>query len=324
MQTDILKTVLSPVYIQAVVENQYKLNSINNIILIRSSINDIYKISTKNNQYIFKIFNLDKKFKDLEFEIEYMLYLNSNNILLSFPFKTLSNQYFVDVDYPEGARIAILTNYIKGSKLTYTAKDAYLYGKNIADLHKISNFFHITTNKNKEYNIFKILLESKIIITDFLLQYYPKHVDFFLGLSNKLLSSTENIKFTQQYCHNDLHSDNAKKIGNNIYFYDFDFSGKGYIMYELSVFKWSCMIGNRMGSWEEFIKGYESILKINLKELDFLLHFVAIRDIIVMSLYINRVNIIGHEIISNFYINKRITFLKNIEKQIEKRNYKYE
>lgn len=324
MQTDILKTVLSPVHIQAVVENHYKLNSINNTILIRSSSNDIYKISTKDNQYIFKIFNLDKKFKNLEFEIKYMLYLSSNNILLSFPFKTLSNQYFVNIDYPEGARIAILTNYIEGSKLTYTAKDAYLYGKNIADLHKISNFFHLTTNKNKEYNIIEILLESKAIITDFLLQYHPKYVDFFLGLSNKLLASIENIKLTQQYCHNDLHSDNAKKIGNDIYFFDFDFSGYGYIMYELSVFKWSCMIGNRVGSWQHFIKGYESVLKIDINEFNFLLDFVAIRDIIVMSLHINRINIIGHEIISTFYIDKRIAFLKNIEKQIEKRDYEYE
>ena len=324
MQTDILKTVFSPTHIQKVLENQYKLSSINNTILIRSSSNDIYKINTKDNQYIFKIFNFDKKLKDLEFEIEYMLYLNSNNVLLAFPFKTLNNQYFVNINYPEGVRIAILTNYIKGNKLTYTAKDTYLYGKNIANLHKISNFFHITTSKNKEYNIIKILIESKIIITDFLFQYHPKYINFFLDLSNKLLASIENIKLTQQYCHNDLHSENAKKTGNDIYLFDFDFSGYGYIMYELSVFKWSCMIGNKKGSWQQFIKGYESILKIDIDEFNFLLNFVAIRDIIVMSLYINRINIIGHEIISNFYIDKRIEFLKNIDKQIEKRNYRYE
>ena len=68
------------------------------------------------------------------------------------------------------------------------------------------------------------------------------------------------------------------------------------------------------------MKGYDSISKINIKEFNFLLDFVAIRDIIVMSLHINRINIIGHNVISNFYIDNRIAFLKNIIKEIEKRN----
>lgn len=323
MQTKILKTVLSPVYIQEVVENQYKLNSINNTILIRSSSNDIYKINTKDHQYIFKIFNLDKKFKDLEFEIEYMLYLNSNNILVSFPLKTVNNKHFIHIKYPEGEKLAILTNYIEGSKLKYISNDVYLFGRNVAKLHKVSNSFLMPTTKQKKYNIFEILFEKKVIIENFLRKYHYQHLNFFSNFSNNLLS-LNNIKFSKGYCHNDLHTDNTRKTNNGIYLFDFDFSGYGYVLYELSVFKWSCMIGNRVSSWQQFIKGYESIFKIDINEFNFLLDFVAIRDIIIMSLHINRINIIGHEIISNFYIDKRITFLKNIEKQIEKRNYDYE
>ena len=319
MQTNILKTVLSPVYIQEVVENQYKLNSINNTILIRSSSNDIYKINTKDNQYIFKIFNLDKKFKDLEFEIEYMLYLNSNNILVSFPLKTVNNKRFIHIKYIEGKKLAILTNYIEGSKLKYISNDLYLFGRNVAKLHKVSNSFLIPTAKQKKYNIFEIFFEKKVIIENFLRQYHYQHLNFFSNFSNNLLS-LKNINFSEGYCHNDLHTDNTKKTNNGIYLLDFDFSGYGYVIYELAVFKWSCILNNKINIWENFIRGYKSILSVNAQELEYVYSFVAIRDIIVMSFYINRINIIGHKTINNAYINERMKFLKSINKQIVKRS----
>lgn len=319
MQTDILKTLFSPAYIQRMIENSYKLNTINDTILIRTSSNDIYKIITIGSQYIFKIFNINKKLKDLEFEIAYTLYLNANNILVSFPLKSLENQYFVYLDYPEGKKIAILTNYIEGNQLKYTFSDTYLFGKNVAKLHDVSKKFYISNEKNKIYNILEIFLEKKIIIENFLKQYYSKYFEFFSYFSNMLLSSLENIKFAEHYCHNDLHTDNTKKIANDIYFFDFDFSGYGYTIYELSVFKWSCMLRNKMDIWLEFVKGYKSILNIDKQEFKYILHFVAMRDILVMSLFINRINIIGHKTINDSYIEQRIKFLKNINKQIIKR-----
>lgn len=319
MQADILKTVLSPMYIQKVLDSQYKLNNINNVILIRSSSNDIYRIITEDNQYIFKIFNLGKTFKDLEFEIEYMLYLNCNNILVSFPLKTISNKHFIYIDYPEGTKLAILTSYIKGRKLEYISNDIYLFGRNVAKFHKVSNSFLIPTVKQKKYNIFEILHEKKVIIENFLRQYHYQYFNFFSNFSNNLLS-LRNIKFSEGYYHNDLHTDNTRKIDNGIYLFDFDFSGYGYLIYELSVFKWSCIINNKINIWKNFIKGYKSILAVNAQELEYMYYFVAIRDIIVMSFYLNRINIIGHKAINSTYINERMKFLKNINKQIAKRS----
>ena len=140
---------------------------------------------------------------------------------------------------------------------------------------------------------------------------------FFLEFSEKLLEKIKNLNFTQQYCHNDLHGGNAKKIGKQIFFFDFDFFGYGYSIYELAVFKWSCIIGNRHDAWNNYIKGYESILKIKINEMKYLMYFVAIRDIIIMSQYIENIDTIGHEIINHFYIKKRMLFLKNINSKIE-------
>jgi len=317
LKSDILKTIFSLNYIKNIIIQNYNLMNINNIFLIKSGINDIYKIVSKENQYIFKIYHYTKEINDLEIKVKFIHYLQSNNILVSYPFKTINNQYIISVNYPEGMRFAILTNFIKGSELTYKSDyDAYLYGRDIAKLHIVSKDFSLIS-KNKKYDIHQILINSQTIIENFLSKNYPNHLLFFSKFSRKLLRKLNNLNLTQQYCHNDLHGGNVKINKKNISFFDFDFCGYGYIIYELAVFKWSCMIGNRPTNWEQFIKGYESILKINTMELKYILYFVAIRDIIIMSMYINRINIIGHEIISDTYIEKRIIFLKYINKKLE-------
>ncbi|HFU75826.1 MAG TPA: hypothetical protein ENK66_06215 [Arcobacter sp.] len=292
--------------------------SIDEIILIRSSSNDIYKIITKDSLYIFKIFHIDKTLKDLEFEIKYVLYLKANNILVSYPLKAINNKHFIYVDYKEGKKLAILTNYIEGSKLKYISHDVYLFGRNVAKFHKVSNSFLMPTAKQKKYNIFEILFEKKVIIENFLRKYHYQHLNFFSNFSNNLLS-LNNIKFSKGYCHNDLHTDNTRKTNNGIYLFDFDFSGYGYVLYELSVFKWSCILNNKINIWKKFIEGYKSILSINSQEIEYMYSFIAIRDIIVMSLYINRINIIGHKTINSTYINERMEFLKNLNKQIKRK-----
>ena len=55
--------------------------------------------------------------------------------------------------------------------------------------------------------------------------------------------------------HGDLHGGNALVSDNEIFFYDFEYSGYGLICYELSIFRWSTLIGNRESQWETFFKG---------------------------------------------------------------------
>lgn len=317
LQADILKTVLSPTYIKSILIKNYNLNDIHDVFLIKSSINDVYKIVTEENQYIFKIYHHTKKISDLKMEIQFIHYLKDNNILVSYPFSTMNDKYVISINYPEGVKFAVLTNFIKGIELTYkTTDDAYLYGENIAKLHNISKKTSIPFG-NKKYDIYQILINSSYIIESFLSRYYPSQIEFFSDFSKKLLKKIKKLNLTKQYCHNDLHGGNAIKNNKNIFFLDFDFFGYGYTIYELAVFKWSCMIGNRLNNWERFIKGYESILKINTEDFKYILYFVAIRDIIIMSQYIERVNTLGHEIINNMYIEQRMAFLKNINTKIK-------
>jgi Ser/Thr protein kinase RdoA (MazF antagonist) len=127
---------------------------------------------------------------------------------------------------------------------------------------------------------------------------------------------TEHVKafdfneFEHSFCHGDLHGGNIKYCNNNGIFYDFDFCGYGLISYDIAVFKWMSMLRNNDEIWHEFISGYRSKRNLSENELSPILVFVAIRDIWIMYLFINRVDVLGKLYISQPYIEKRMSFLK--------------
>ena len=98
-------------------------------------------------------------------------------------------------------------------------------------------------------------------------------------------------------------------------FFDFEFCSYGYHLYDLATFKWGCLVGKRKNDWKNFIEGYKEILPLSDIDLKYLLHFVALRHIFIMSLDIGRVHVLGNDIIGYGYMNKRIKLLKYIDKK---------
>lgn len=80
MRNNILKSIISTKYIQNIIREKYNLIDIEDVILVKTEINDIYKIATKNKStYILKIYSMEKQLNDLKFEIDYIFYLIKNN-----------------------------------------------------------------------------------------------------------------------------------------------------------------------------------------------------------------------------------------------------
>lgn len=320
MQTNILKTIYSSEYIRGFIISNYNLRNISSINLLKSGINDVYKIVTLENTYILKIFSILKKMNELQFEIEYIFYLKNNNILVSYPINSINNNYIIQIPYPEGIRFAFLTNYSNGYDFTYNSKssaEAYDYGYGVARLHKVSqNFMPNTVVKNTD--IKSILIKSSNNVENFLLKCESNKIDFFNKFSENLLKKLNLKDLEQGYCHGDLHGGNAKFHNRQVNFFDFEFCSYGYNLYDLATFKWGCLVGKRKNDWKNFIEGYKEILPFSDIDLKYLLHFVALRHIFIMSLDIGRVHVLGNDIIGYGYIDKRIKLLKYIDTKINK------
>jgi len=312
LQTDIVKSILSSNYIENIILNNYNIGIIKNIFLIKSGLNDIYMI---NSQFVFKIYHKSKEVNNITFENEYMLFLKQDN-LSSYPIKNKKNKYLISIEYPEGKKFAVLMTYIPYNDFSYykDKDEAYLYGKYLAILHKRSKQF--SSLYNKEVDIKQLLSKSSTIIINFLLKIQSPHLDFFNKFIIFIQNNLKIDDLAKGYIHGDTHGGNAKYHKNKVTFFDFEFSGYGCYLYDIATFKWGCLIGKRKNEFVKFIKGYLEILSIDNYNKSLLYQFVAIRHLFVMSLDIDRFNILGYEIIGKNYINKRIKLLKYINKKL--------
>lgn len=320
MDLEIETSLLSSSYIKEYLSSMYNIGDIIHCELLQSSISDTYQIDTSNERYILKIYKHNcKTSSDIQFEIDFVTYLKSNGLDVSNYILTVEGLFILTINAPEGIRYGVLTAFANGDELDYkNEQDAFLYGVNVARIHKISKYFELQKNI-KEINIISMLQTSSIAINSFL-KNHPHKKNYFKYMIDLLIDKAHSIdidSLEKIICHGDLHGGNAHRHLNNITFFDFDFCGYGPTGYDLSVFRWGCIIGNRIPMWKEFIRGYKTVKNLEDKELKNSLFFVAVRDIFIMSLYLNRISWMGKMFISEYYIHNRINFLKKIEIELQ-------
>jgi len=320
LNIEIISSVISSKYIIKQVSKSYDIDEIINCELLQSAINDIYKIETTTQNYILKLYKYNyKDVSEIIFEFEFLSYLKSSDIDVANYIKTINKNFMIEINAYEGIRYAVLMNLIDGKELDYKINEnAFLYGVNVAKIHKASENF-VSNEKIKKIDIDFMLKESMQSIENFLKKYYVDELKYFQSFFNFLLKKLQNIELDylkKTFCHGDLHGGNAHKKLNKIIFFDFDFSGYGLVSYDISVFRWGCIIGKREWQWKYFIKGYKTIKKLDDKDLSSSLIFVAIRDLWIMHLYISRIKNDGILFIHKYYIHSRKKFLKELENQI--------
>jgi len=320
LNIEVTSSIISSIFIVEYISISYDIDKVICCELLQSKTNDVYKIETTKEKFILKIYKYQsKKISEINFEIEFVSYLKKSNLNVANYISKKDGDFILKIDAPEGMRYALLTTYAEGNELEYTtSEDAFLYGLNIAKIHKVSqDFKQNRTVKTIDVNLMlevSIRTIEKILEKEYLdeLEYFQY---FFKILKSKVkYSQIDNLKKT--FCHGDLHGGNAHKNLNNITFFDFDFCGYGLLAYDISVFRWGCIIMKGDWQWQNFIKGYRTINTLDDNELEKSLLFVAIQDLWVMHLYLSRIDTMGQLSIHKFYIQKRIKFLKNLEKQI--------
>jgi Ser/Thr protein kinase RdoA (MazF antagonist) len=283
--------------------------------LFQSSSSDIYKIVNKGNIYYFKVYFANSKiYKDLEFEIEVMNKLKQYNISC-YLIESDKNSYIIKLNCIEGLRYAILLSNSEGIELNYNIhQSAIIYGKYQAILHK--NLDNLSIGQYKEFNLFDTISKSSNKIIDFLNQ-KDKERNFFIKIKEQIILNLKNIsldKFEFGICHNDLHGGNSSiDQYNSLRFYDFDFCSYNYRIYDLAVFYWSCLNRKNEKQWNSFIHSYKMIKNINLDELKYINNFIVIRDLIVISLYIDKTKKLGSSFFNDIFLYNRINFLKNLK-----------
>ncbi len=280
---------LSTAALLDLVKANYTISSIASISFIKRGFNDTYLVTAGENKWVLRVYKHNwRKREDIEAEVTLLLYLKENNVSVSVPIISTQNTTIHAVEAPEGIRYCVLFSYAAGDRVKkLSVEQARLLGIETARMHLLT--------KDK---VLKAVPHDYTIANQFalitaqlrtLLVAYPKQLAVVLELEQLFIekekqNSTEGIGVG--ICHGDLQSENFHlSIENEFTFFDFDFFGKGYLIYDIGVFMWYDHKNKPAAIMNAFLEGYESIRPLSQTERDFIPWLSTLRALFQITLY---------------------------------------
>lgn len=271
-----INSTLSPIELSQLIRQKYNLSDQTECSIFRLAMNHLYIVRDGENKYVFRIYTYNWRTKlEIEEELRLLIHLKENDKQVSYPIEDKSNQYLQEIEAPEGKRYGVLFSYAKGAKTAkFSAQTSFLIGQALAKVHQSTENFELARISYNSQNF----LEKAVLNTK---KFYKANneIDFLDKLSTFLtLKMNEIDKQKMRYgsVHLDVWFDNLHiNEEKDVTFFDFDFCGNGYLCFDISYFLFQLLATNLneeeyQTKAETFLKGYETVTKINDEEKKFL------------------------------------------------------
>lgn len=270
-------------------KKNYEIATDSEITFLKRGFNDTYLIESDRKKFILRIYKHNwRTIESIETEIKYIHFLSKSGVSVSYPIQDLSKNFIQSIKAFEGIRYAVLFSFAEGEqKRKLTIEQAYLLGIEIGKIHKLSEN-RTFGNPAQNYDIknqFKITLKTlKPILTHHIEQYeYINRLQ--IEFVNKIYS-VDNSQLAKGICHGDLQAENFHIDSMNQFtFFDFDFFGSGYLIYDIGVFIWYDHKNKPKEIIDSFLKGYQTQRTLTKDELELLPYFSTLRALFQMTLY---------------------------------------
>jgi Ser/Thr protein kinase RdoA (MazF antagonist) len=280
---------LSTAALLDLVVSNYNVDNTATIIFLKRGFNDTYLIGSNDKKYILRVYKHNwRSLKSIKGEIELLHLLKENNIQVSYPIKDKQDNYIQHVQAAEGTRYATLFSYAEGKQIRkLNEEQAYLLGQETASIHLLTqnrSFSDTAQNYDFEHQFDITLTTLKSILKD-----HPEEYTYLEDLRNKFINTLNSVDKNQLsigICHGDLQAENFHITENNEFtFFDFDFFGTGYLIYDIGVFIWYDHKNKPAPIINSFIKGYTSKRELTETELQLLPYVSTLRALFQMTLY---------------------------------------
>ena len=259
------------------------------ITFLKRGFNDTYLIKTTPKKYILRAYKHNwRSIESIETEIKLLEALKENGISVSFPIPDKQSKYIHSIYAPEGIRYLVLFSFAEGDHVRkLTNAQAELLGKETGKIHVL------TQNKNlgetaHNYDI-KFQFEKTLTTLKPILKNYPEAYDYLLKLYDKfktIFSKIDKKALGIGVCHGDLQAENFHLTSDNKFtFFDFDFFGTGFLIYDIGVFIWYDHKNKPKEIVDSFLKGYTSQRRLTETEIKLLPYFSTLRALFQMTLY---------------------------------------
>lgn len=267
----------------------YHLEAGTGILFLKRGFNDTYLITEKGRKYILRVYKYKwRNLKDIQAELDLLQYLQKNDVCVSVPLPDASNNYIQTISAPEGNRYAVLFSFAEGKQVKkLSPEQSFQLGVEAGNLHLLTENRKWNAT-SKDYSIEKQFENCIRVLTPVLVD-YPGQFNFLMELSRLFQNEFKNInrgELAKGICHGDLQSENFHITADNRFvFFDFDFSGTGYLIYDIGVFMWYDHKNKPLAIRNAFLDGYESKRKLSKTERRLIPWFSTLRAIFQMTMY---------------------------------------
>lgn len=267
----------------------YNISESSSITFLKRGFNDTYLIHSDSEKYILRVYKYNwRSLESIETEIKLLNYLRKNKIAVSYPVKDKQENYIHSLQAPEGLRHTMVFSYAEGSSIRKLSEEqSYLLGIETGKIHSLTRnkSFGVTAhNYNIAFQFQQILSNVRALLIN-----HKQEYNYVLKLQDEFLDIFKNSNksfLAEGICHGDLQAENFHvSSGNQFTFFDFDFFGTGYLVYDIGVFMWYDQKNKPAKIIQSFLKGYETQRKLSAEELRLLPYFSTLRALFQMSLY---------------------------------------
>ncbi len=267
----------------------YPIQKQSKITFLKRGFNDTYLIESTEKKYILRVYKYNwRSPESIRTEMKLLHHLKEGGVSVSYPILFQNNQFVHSIDAPEGTRYAVLFSYAEGEQVRkMNTNQAELLGAETGKIHSLTlkkDFGETAQNYGIGHQFETTLHALKSILKE-----HPAEFEYVLKLRTDFeerFAAIDTDQLASGICHGDLQAENFHiQGGDQFTFFDFDFFGEGYLVYDIGVFIWYDHKNKPKEIVNAFLKGYQSQRKLTETELVLRPYFSTLRALFQMTLY---------------------------------------
>lgn len=312
----VVHSVLDPAALLHEITTRYDIGSPLQCVLLRSWINEVYRVQTSRGHFILKVFRLGWRTpNELAYEAALMQHLAQGGILVHPPLSARNGTTINSLPAPEGQRPIVVYPMLLGVPPVPPSESIYRQvGQAIARMHQASDSF-ASSHSRRALDI-AYLAEEPL---SWLRPHFAERQadwDFLATLVEQIHTRLESLSQSGTLSwgpvHGDATLDNMLITSDgHIGIYDFDQGGPGWRAYELQGVFYYAWESKRPGFWTALTEGYSSVLPLSSADVEAMPCFPILNHLWCMGFEAHVIaQNSGEWIVSSDYFDRRVTNLR--------------
>ncbi|RZP96961.1 hypothetical protein D8T65_22235 [Vibrio vulnificus] len=278
--------------------------------------NDTYRLEAAGRYYALRVYRYNwRSPEEILSELSLLNQLSQISDLVAQPIIPENGEPMITLDAPEGRRFAVLFEWVAGHQPDYfNYEQAGIFGANMARLHQCLDKLPVLENRSEHdldrllhHPMEKLVAQENISVAD---RQTLNQVALYL---KQRLSENSLASLSWGLCHGDAHAGNATICKDRLRFFDFDFCGPGWRLYDLATYCWAGMLRWQPEACRQaFLNGYLTHANHSQQFIELLKEFVMLRQLWFLGYELDRQDAIGRGYFSSEFFSHHIGFLKHL------------